>query len=290
MFIGLLNDWYDYGARFYDPALGRFHTPDPIAPFIPGITPYNYAFNSPVNLVDLEGLIGDDHDPNKRDRRHRRNTRWRNFKNKIYNLFNIPHDAMANRAKIKRRSNRPNSSSTTPSGGSSSNNYAINIKEELPNDDLFSSFPVDAVKPVDIESIIPELPSTSNSIRWNDRFIDVAGHVDLQLDRGLFVGDSDAFNDNLAAAIENLFSISEYLANHPEFIVTIIVSTPKLAGTVENGVFDNQSSMEEFKRTVDNRAVRIAELIRTFFPSIKRSQIITRTETGNKTIKLRLSN
>jgi hypothetical protein len=90
----------------------------------------------------------------------------------------------------------------------------------------------------------------------------------------------------LAAEIENLYSISEYLANHPEFIMTIIVSTPKLAGTVENGTFDNQSSMEEFKKTVDNRAVRIAELIRTFFPSINRRQIITKTVTGKKIIIL----
>lgn len=41
---------------------------------------------------------------------------------------------------------------------------------------------------MEIESIIPELPSTSNSIRWNDRFIDVAGQVDLQLDRDSFKG------------------------------------------------------------------------------------------------------
>jgi RHS repeat-associated protein len=175
--VGL--DWYDYGARFYDPALGRFHTPDPIAPFIPGITPYNYAFNNPVNLVDLEGLIGDDHDPKKRDRRHRRYTRRKNVKNKIYNLFNIPHDAMANRAKTKSSSNKPNSSSTTPSGGSLSNDYKINFKES-PNDNPISSFPFDAVKPLEIESIIPQLPSTANSIRWNDRFIDLAGQIELQ--------------------------------------------------------------------------------------------------------------
>jgi len=50
-----LNE-YDYGARFYDPALGRFLCSDPIADEFPWVSPYNYAENSPISNIDLYGL------------------------------------------------------------------------------------------------------------------------------------------------------------------------------------------------------------------------------------------
>ncbi len=48
-------NWYDYGARFYDPALGRFHCIDPFAEKYYGINPYNYVANNPVKLIDPDG-------------------------------------------------------------------------------------------------------------------------------------------------------------------------------------------------------------------------------------------
>jgi hypothetical protein len=47
--------WYDYGARFYDPQIGRFTTVDNKAENFPGITPYAYCANNPIVLVDLDG-------------------------------------------------------------------------------------------------------------------------------------------------------------------------------------------------------------------------------------------
>jgi RHS repeat-associated protein len=47
---------YETLFRGYDPILGRFLQIDPLADIFTGITPYNYAFNSPVNLNDPYGL------------------------------------------------------------------------------------------------------------------------------------------------------------------------------------------------------------------------------------------
>ena len=46
----------DYGARWYDGAIGRFTGVDPIAEDFPWVTVYNYAENEPVGSIDLWGL------------------------------------------------------------------------------------------------------------------------------------------------------------------------------------------------------------------------------------------
>jgi RHS repeat-associated protein len=47
--------WYDYGARYYAPDLGRWHAVDPLADKFTGLTPYNYVANSPLKLIDPDG-------------------------------------------------------------------------------------------------------------------------------------------------------------------------------------------------------------------------------------------
>lgn len=48
-------EWMDFGARNYDPALGRWFSIDPVADIEPSLTPYRFAFNNPLSYIDPDG-------------------------------------------------------------------------------------------------------------------------------------------------------------------------------------------------------------------------------------------
>ncbi len=49
---------YDYGFRIYDPRLVRFKSVDPLCKSYPMLTPYQFASNSPIFYIDIDGMEG----------------------------------------------------------------------------------------------------------------------------------------------------------------------------------------------------------------------------------------
>ncbi len=52
-------EWYDYGARMYDPQVGRWNNIDVMAEAARDYSTYTYVYNSPITHNDPTGMIGE---------------------------------------------------------------------------------------------------------------------------------------------------------------------------------------------------------------------------------------
>lgn len=53
--VGTGSGTQDYGMRIYNPSLGKFLSVDPLSKKYPHYTPYQFAGNTPIIAIDLDG-------------------------------------------------------------------------------------------------------------------------------------------------------------------------------------------------------------------------------------------
>jgi len=54
-------NWNDYGARWYDPAIGRFSAVDPLSEAFYSFATYHYGYNNPIRYIDPNGMAATDY-------------------------------------------------------------------------------------------------------------------------------------------------------------------------------------------------------------------------------------
>ena len=77
-------DWYDFGARQQDPAVGMFTSMDPLCEKYYNISPYSYCAGNPIRYVDPDGCDWYEYN----NQRIWKNSTEQSYKDKNNNIWN----------------------------------------------------------------------------------------------------------------------------------------------------------------------------------------------------------